>query len=213
MAKNDVPGNDTGNKGGGGRKWRTRQLQCSNVWEEKRRLTVMLHFYYGDGKGKTSAAVGAAVRFAGMDGSVLFCQFLKGNDSHERKILNEVRTICVLEGPARLKFLFQMTLEEKQELRDYYKEKLREIQTMVKKEDFGMVVLDEAGSLVDNGLLQTEEFLCWLQQLQQLGEREIILTGHRPVPELEKCCDYVTCMKKICHPYDNGVQAREGIEY
>ncbi len=173
----------------------------------------MQHFYYGDGKGKTSAAVGAAMRFAGAGGNVLFYQFLKGNDSNERKVLQQLSNICVLEGPAKMKFLFQMSLEEKQELSQYYKEKLRELQNLIKKEDFGMVVLDEAGDLIDTMLLKPKEFMHWLGQVKQLGEREIILTGHQPVTDFISSSDYVTCMKKMSHPYDKGQQAREGIEY
>ena len=173
----------------------------------------MQHFYYGDGKGKTSAAVGAAVRFAGMGGTVLFYQFLKGNDSSERKVLQQISNINVLEGPTIMKFLFQMTPEEKQELSQYYKEKLRELLTLIKKEDFGMVVLDEAGDLIDTMLLESREIMQWLGQVKQLGEREIILTGHQPVTEFINSSDYVTCMKKMSHPYDSGQQAREGIEY
>lgn len=173
----------------------------------------MLHFYYGDGKGKTSAAVGAAVRFAGSGGNVLFYQFLKGNDSSERKILQQISNVCVIEGPARIKFLFQMTSEEKQELAQYYREKLRELQNLIKTEDFGMVVLDEAGDLMDARLIEPEEFMNWLQQISRMGEREIILTGHQPVTDFINNSDYVTCMKKMNHPYDEGKQAREGIEY
>lgn len=173
----------------------------------------MQHFYYGDGKGKTSAAIGAAVRFAGTGGNVLFYQFLKGNTSNERKILEQIPNICVLEVPACVKFLFQMTPEEKKELSQYYKEKLRELQTLIKREDFGMVVLDEVGDLIDSMLIESREFMQWMEQLNQLGEREIILTGHQPVKALVDSSDYVTCMKKGSHPFDMGQQAREGIEY
>ncbi len=173
----------------------------------------MQHYYYGDGKGKTSAAVGAAVRFAGSGGNVLFYQFLKGKESNERKILEKITNICVLEVPVYTKFLFRMTPEERQELSLFYKEKLRELQTLIKKEDFGMVVLDEAGDLIDGMLMEPGEFMQWLEQIKQMGEREIVLTGHQPVKVLIDSSDYVTCMKKGRHPFDMGQQAREGIEY
>lgn len=174
----------------------------------------MIHFYYGDGKGKTSAAIGAAVRFSGAGGKVLLFQFLKGNRSSERKALGQMENFKILNGPEKMKFVFQMTPEEKKQMAEYYRNKLKELQGIVKNEDIGMLVLDEAGDSIGCGLLTEQEILDFLQDIMELtGDREIILTGHQPVQALMDKCDYITCMEKKRHPYEQGKEARRGIEY
>lgn len=174
----------------------------------------MIHFYYGDGKGKTSAAIGAAVRFAGAGGKVLLFQFLKGNSSSERKALKQMENFRILNGPEKMKFVFQMTPEEKDQMAEYYRNKLKEIRDIVKNEEIGMLVLDEAGDSIECGLFTEQEILDFLQQIMRLpGEREIIVTGHWPVQVLMDSCDYITCMEKKRHPYERGKEARRGIEY
>lgn len=174
----------------------------------------MIHFYYGDGKGKTSAAIGAAVRFAGAGGKVLLFQFLKGNGSSERNALEQMENFKVLNGPDQMKFVFQMTQNEKEQMAEYYRNKLKELQSIVKNEEVGMLVLDEAGDSIDCGLLTEQEILDFLQQIMGLtGDREIILTGHQPVQGLMDKCDYITCMEKKRHPYEQRKEARRGIEY
>lgn len=174
----------------------------------------MIHFYYGDGKGKTSAAIGAAVRFAGAGGKVLLFQFLKGNSSSERKALEQMENFRILNGPEKMKFVFQMTPEEKEQMAEYYRNKLKEIWDIVKNEDIGMLVLDEAGDCIECGLFTEQEILDFLQQIMRLpGDREIVVTGHRLVQVLMDSCDYITCMGKKRHPYERGKEARRGIEY
>ena len=89
--------------------------------------TGRIHMYYGDGKGKTTAAVGQAVRAAGYGLQVLFFQFLKDNSSNERKILEAVPGITCLPGRDQVKFVSRMNGDEKAELRHYNNKALDEI--------------------------------------------------------------------------------------
>ena len=89
--------------------------------------TGRIHIYFGDGKGKTTAAVGQAVRAAGYGFRVLFFQFLKDNFSNERKILEQISNITCLPGREQVKFVSRMNGDEKAELLHYNNKALDEI--------------------------------------------------------------------------------------
>lgn len=169
----------------------------------------MIHLYYGDGKGKTSAACGLAVRSAGAGMRVLFTQFFKNGSSSENRILSEIEGVDVLlpgEYQGRFK---NMDDAQKNAVCDSYHAFMREI--IDKAAGYGLIVLDEAVSGYGYGMFGKEEFLTFLQK--EGGAREIVLTGRNPLPELLALADYATEMKKIRHPFDSGVKARKGIEF
>ena len=80
----------------------------------------MIHLYYGNGKGKTTAAMGLAIRCAGSGGRVRICQFLKDNSSSERNVLKCIEAIEAINGKDCEKFVFNMTKAEKKEAECYY---------------------------------------------------------------------------------------------
>lgn len=170
--------------------------------------TGLIHIYYGDGKGKTTAAVGQAVRSAGYGYKVLFYQFLKDNTSSERKSLAQVENITCMKGREEVKFSFQMSEEEKKEVRQYYKEQLQMLE--IEAKNYDVLVLDEAVCAAGIGLLEENELIRFLENKPK--KLEVILTGHTISDRLLQTADYVTEMKKIKHPFDRGISARKGIE-
>ena len=80
----------------------------------------MLHIYYGDGKGKTSSAIGLSIRYTGTNKKVMFVQFLKNNKSNERKILDIIDNIFLYPCPENVKFVFDMTNREKTDIYQQY---------------------------------------------------------------------------------------------
>ena len=170
--------------------------------------TWLIHIYYGDGKGKTTAAVGQAVRSAGYGYKVLFYQFLKDNTSSERKSLEQLENITCMKGREEVKFSFQMSEEEKKEVRQYYKEQLQMLE--IEAKNYDVFVLDEAVCAVGIGLLEENELIRFLENKPK--KLEVILTGHTISDRLLQTADYVTEMKKIKHPFDRGISARQGIE-
>lgn len=172
------------------------------------RETGLIHIYYGDGKGKTTAAIGQAVRAAGFGYRVLIFQFLKDNGSSERNILENISNVTCIKGRSEEKFSFQMNEEEKEECRLYNKNKLYEIKQAAG--DYDMLVLDEAVCAVGVGLLEEQDLIEFLKTKPE--KLEIILTGHMLTEGLLNVADYVTEMKKVKHPFDRGISAREGIE-
>ena len=171
--------------------------------------TGRIHIYFGDGKGKTTAAVGQAVRAAGHGFRVLFFQFLKDNSSNERKILEQISNITCLPGREQVKFVSRMNGDEKAELLHYNNKALDEIVKFCSP--FDLLVMDEALCAVGLKVLSEEKLISFLQH--QPRGLEIVLTGHQVSDRMKEIADYATEMHKIKHPYDLGKLAREGIEF
>ena len=156
--------------------------------------TGLLHLYYGDGKGKTTAAMGLALRALGSGKKVVVLQFLKGGQSGEIPLLEQLGA-KIYRGKAGQKFVFQMNEAEK----------------AATPEDADLLVLDEAGSaweldMVDKALLQKAV-------LARPAAQECVLTAHAAPQWMLDAADYVTEMKCCRHPYQKGIAARKGIEY
>ena len=163
----------------------------------------MIHLIEGDGKGKTSAAVGMCVRAAGHDWNVLFIQFLKDDSSGEIKPLQRLG-VKTLHSPVNYGFLFQMNEEQKQETAYEYRKMIKEATSS----DAQLIVLDEVVHAVNFGLLTKDE----IEQLLK-KDAEIVLTGRDAPKWLKDLSDYVSDINKVKHPYDQGIQARVGIEF
>ena len=171
--------------------------------------TGRIHIYFGDGKGKTTAAVGQAVRAAGHGFRVLFFQFLKDNSSNERKRLEQISNITCLPGREQVKFVSRMNGDEKAELLHYNNKALDEIVKFCSP--FDLLVMDEALCAVGLKVLSEEKLISFLQHKPR--GLEIVLTGHQVSDRMKEIADYATEMHKIKHPYDLGKLAREGIEF
>lgn len=131
----------------------------------------LLHLYYGDGKGKTTAAMGLALRALGSGKRVVIVQFLKGGQSGEIPLLEQLGAV-VYRGKAGQKFVFQMNEAEKAATRDLQNKNL----AAALAQPCDMLVLDEAGSaweldMVDKALLQQAV-------LHRPAGQECVLTAH-----------------------------------
>lgn len=171
----------------------------------------MIQLYFGDGKGKTTASIGLAVRAAGHGQQVLFVQFMKGRDSGELKILRSVPWIRVLRADNSTRFTFEMDEEEKKLAAQINRQLLKEAFDPDEGSDVQIMILDEAVTAVHTGLLSGEQLKEQIREWPK--DRELILTGSMPEKWMIEMADYVTEMKKIKHPFDLGIPAREGIEY
>lgn len=171
----------------------------------------MIHIYCGDGKGKTTAAIGLAVRCAGAGGKVLFYQFMKPETSSERIALQQIDGITVLSGYAIHKFSFRMTPEEKAAAATGYQKQWELLLEQVKQQPYQMLILDELLSCISSGFLPLETVLTGINQLPEA--LELIITGRNPDEKLLSLADYITEMKNIRHPYEKHIPARKGIEF
>ena len=169
-----------------------------------------VHLYSGDGKGKTTAAAGLALRALGSGRRVLFSQFLKSRASGETEPLERLGAE-ILRAKTSEKFFFQMPEEEREAVKQSHTEALATIRGKINTGGFGLVVMDEVIDAVNCGAIA----LCGLLELigSRPGHVEIVLTGRAPPPELVEICDYYTEFTCKAHPYQKGVAARAGIEY
>ncbi len=171
----------------------------------------MIHVYCGNGKGKTTAAMGLIVRAAGCGMKVLLVQFLKDDSGNELKSLSQLSGVDFLHRSGREKFTFCMTDEEKKFRRADYARLLAEAEERCAEGGYGMLVLDEALRAVNHGILDETELLGFLASVK--NKYEVVITGTHPSEKLIGLADYVSEIVKRKHPYDNGTVAREGIEY
>ena len=166
----------------------------------------MVHLYCGEGKGKTTAAMGLALRMAGRGRAVVIAQFLKGADSGERLALAPGAGGAAAGGAGA----GQVLLPAHSGGREAERTRNTRLLALARKAapSCDLLVLDEVCAAVNTGLLPLEDVLDCLDSLSC----EVVLTGRDPAPELRDRADYLTEMRKVRHPFDRGVCARTGIE-
>ena len=167
-----------------------------------------VHIYCGDGKGKTTCVMGLTTRAAGSGKKVLLHQFLKENDSSERNIIDHIPNITVIPGAKMDKFTFQMTEEEKQQLHEDNDRMFDKLTAMAA--DYDMLVMDEAVYAVSMGLLTEQKVIDFLEKRPE--HLEVVMSGRNPSEKLQEQADYISEIKKIKHPFDQGLSSRIGIE-
>lgn len=199
----------------------------------------MIQLYTGDGKGKTTAAVGQAVRAVGSGYRVIFCQFMKGGETGELEVLKGLPQVEIYRCEREFPFFNAMTDRDKEEITEIHNAIIRNI---IRRFDglnntgnisvngsgaVGlMVVLDEITYPLNWGLIDVSLFKDLVGKMKALyngrsgdsGEEslsriELVLTGREPDRFILENADYITEMKKLRHPFDWGIQARKGIEY
>lgn len=171
----------------------------------------MIHLYTGEGKGKTTAAIGQTIRAAGSGYRVVFAQFMKGNDSGELSILQELNGVTIVRSPKQFGFYDTLTGEQKQELTDIHNMILDELLAAVKNKHCEMIVLDEITYPVTWELIDIDKLKCLLTSAE--NGPELVLTGRNAEDFLIESADYITEMKCLRHPYEKGISARKGIEF
>lgn len=171
----------------------------------------MIHVYCGDGKGKTTACAGMAVRAAGNGLKVLFVQFLKARQSGEIAVLSSIENITVIRAKSSRKFTYEMNAEERKELVDQNRETLEMAFQMTSEGQYDFLILDEVITAVSTDMIDEELLKKSVECFHK--ERELVMTGRSPERWMIEAADYVTDMEKIRHPFDRGIQARKGIEF
>jgi len=166
-----------------------------------------LIIYTGNGKGKTTAAIGSAVRMAGHNGRVLMMQFVKcEKNTGEFKYLKGGGDIDLI--TCGCGFIFK-----DKNLDKHKKAAKKGMQILLEKlEDtfYNLVILDEIFYIVNYKLIGSGELLNILHKFDKV---DFILTGRDAPAEFVKLADIVTEMKEVKHPYKNGIPAKKGIEY
>ncbi|ABR30722.1 cobinamide adenolsyltransferase [Thermosipho melanesiensis] len=165
----------------------------------------MIHVYTGNGKGKTTAAFGLALRAACAGKKVFIGQFVKGMEYSELKVPEYIPNIKV-EQFGRNCFIFNNPTKEDIDAAKNGLKRLYEIAN-----NYDVIILDEVNVAVYYRLLSVEEILNFLNKLDK--SKEVILTGRYAPQEFVDIADLVTEMKEVKHYYKKGVKARKGIEF
>lgn len=171
----------------------------------------MIHIYTGEGKGKTTTALGLAIRAAGSGMQVVLLQFLKGRHTSELNVLAQVPQITVLRTKKAYPFFKQMTAEDKRAITTEHNQLLQQANSLVENGKCDLLILDEVMAAYQYHIVDK-------QLVHQLVEAkppalELVLTGRNAREYFIEQADYVTEMVKKKHPFDAGYPAREGIEY
>jgi cob(I)alamin adenosyltransferase len=163
--------------------------------------------YTGDGKGKTTAAIGLAVRAVGAGLKVFIGQFVKGMHYSELDALERFYPDIVIKQYGRGCFIERKPSEEDISAA---RQGLKEIKEAVMSGDYDLVILDEANIAVYFGLVPAAEFVKLIEGKPE--GVELIFTGRRAPQEILERADLISEIKEVKHYYQKGVQARKGIE-
>ena len=165
--------------------------------------------YTGNGKGKTSAAFGLALRAIGRGLKVYVVQFIKGGFDYGELYVVKRLPNFKMKAFGRGKFVIEMPPKDE----DYKlaKEAFELAQEVVNSGEYDIVILDEINIALSLGLIGVEEVVDLIKNKPK--HVELILTGRNAPPEIVAIADLVTEMKEIKHPYSRGLPPRKGIEY
>lgn len=170
----------------------------------------MIHIYTGEGKGKTTAALGLALRAIGAKKKVVILQFMKKAGFSEHKAIKKFNLPISIES---FGIGFYKILGDKKPESAHKKaaqKALEKTRKIIESEDFDLIILDEINVAIDSKLIDVQE------TIEIIGfnkKAELVLTGRNAHPKLIKIADLVTVMKKDKHYFDTGTKARKGIEY
>ena len=163
----------------------------------------LIHIYCGDGKGKTTAAMGLGMRAAGRDKKVLLTQFLKDNDSGELNSIEKLGdNFVIFKGDPVKKFFKFMSPEEQMITKKEHEERFRAVTKKAADENFDLLIMDE--------LIPLDEVVEFLKNKPK--GLEVVMTGRNPDEKLVELAHYVSEIKAVKHPYEKGINARVGIE-
>jgi cob(I)alamin adenosyltransferase len=167
-----------------------------------------IHIYTGNGKGKTTAAFGLALRASGAGLKVYIGQFIKGKVYHEIKALNKnFPNITIRQFGLGCFILKDPTKEDKEAAQSGFEK----IKIIIEGSKYDLVIMDEVNIALYFQLIDLQDLIEVIRN--KPAPVELVLTGRYAPDELIACADLVTEMKEIKHYYQNGIEARKGIEY
>lgn len=170
----------------------------------------LIHIYCGDGKGKHQRQSDLQSVLQEVDLRFYLPGF-KNESSGELAILDDISQIKVLHLEKSYGFFKNLSEEKKQEVRETYLQLWRAIELEILTGRYDVLVIDEFMAAYKYDLIPKEEAIEFLEKKPK--ELEIVLTGRNPDEKLVELADYVSEIKKVKHPFDQGIYARKGIEY
>jgi len=175
----------------------------------------LVHAYYGTGKGKTSVALGTAIRALGNNYKVHLVQFMKnGASSLDEQVPGEIKSLSKFPNFSFKRFglgYWYVKGKNDEEHRSMANEAYNHLKSAL-SQNYDLIIADEILYAVQLDLLSQQQVIELIKNKPK--EKELILTGsHVAFPNIFQYVDLVTEIKKIKHPFDSGILARKGIEY
>jgi len=171
----------------------------------------LIHVYTGEGKGKTTAAFGLAVRAAGHNKKVLILQFLKGGSQNSGETVAVKKFgIKVITFKDQISPLFDPEADLTK-LKRSVRESLKFTAGEVKSGGYDIIILDEFNNLLSSRLATMKDAKKIIES--KPDNLELVFTGRNAPDELVEIADYVTETRMIKHPFNKGRKARKGIEF
>lgn len=171
----------------------------------------LIHIYCGDGKGKTTASIGLAIRAAGSGMKVRFIQLLKGNETSELEVLKRVGNISIDRCKKDYGFTFCMSEQEKNIIKQNHDEILKRALNDISANNIDMLIIDEFNAAYQYDLIDKD--IAREIIFNKPENLELIITGRNPAEEFVAVADYVSEIKACKHPFEKGIKARKGIEF
>lgn len=168
----------------------------------------LVQVYTGEGKGKTTASLGLALRASGRGFKVYIAQFLKSANYGEEKVLGSLRNIK-MEQFGRGCLIKRKAVKKKD--KELARKGLEKVKEVIDKGNYDLVILDEVNVAIKLGLLGKNDIVRLIKAKPSWVE--LVLTGRYAPDWILEISDLVTEMKEIKHYYKKGIKAREGIEY
>ena len=168
-------------------------------------LEGLVHIYFGDGKGKTTAAIGLGVRAALREYKVCMIQFLKGKNYSEENIPDYIDNFKIFKYGTKsfIKKPRKKDMDLAHSALKHAKEALQE---------YDLVILDEINYALNLKLIKKKDIIQLIKS--KPSDVELILTGGKNIPKsIKNLADYISNIRCVKHPYKKGIQARKGIEY
>jgi len=163
--------------------------------------------YTGDGKGKTTAAIGLSIRAAGAGLKVYIAQFIKMGDYSEIKALKKFSDLITVEQFGLGHFIKGKPSKEDIEAA---RAGIEKVKSLMASQDYDIIMLEEASVAAKCGLISVNDILDLISSKPE--NMELVITGRSAAPEIIEKADLVTEMKEIKHYFSKGVTARNGIE-
>jgi len=172
----------------------------------------LVHIYTGNGKGKTSSAVGLGIRACGRGLKVLMVQFLKGMETGEMIIIKRLEPDFVIKrGTEIKKFTWNMNEEELKQVKEDQQAIFSYAVAEALNKRCDVLILDEVMAAITTGMLSLEQVADFVKNKPE--ELELVLTGRDAPEELIRLADYVSVIDALKHPMEKGIPARKGIEF
>jgi cob(I)alamin adenosyltransferase len=170
-----------------------------------------IQVYTGEGKGKTTAALGLGMRAAGHGLKVIMIQFMKGMHTGELESIRKLEPYFEIHRFGETtKFVFLMNEQEKKSLSTKIQVELGEVYKIMEENTCDLLILDEVLGCIQAGLVSIQDILNIMDSKPE--NMELILTGRGLPEEIARRADLITEMKAVRHYMDAGVSARKGIE-